>query len=130
MDMLHVKECDDSLEVVGARLEQAAQAHKFGVINIVDLKAKMASKGVEFGPECRVYEVCNPQRAKEVLESNLGISTALPCRISLYEENGKTKLATMLPTQVLGMFGEEDLKSVAESVEADIKAMMDEASTV
>ena len=30
-----------------------------------------------------------------VLDTNLEISTALPCRISLYEEGGVTKLATI-----------------------------------
>jgi uncharacterized protein (DUF302 family) len=73
-----------------------------------------------------VYEVCNPHRAKEVLESKLEISTVLPCRIAVYEESGKTKVSTMLPTQVLGLFGAEDLDSVAESVQSDLISMIDE----
>lgn len=127
MNMLYVKESSSPVNEMGGRLEKAAQNHQFGVINVVDLREKMHSKGVEFDPACMIYEVCNPHRAKEVLESKLEISTALPCRISIYEEGGKTKIATMLPTQVLGLFGAEGLDAVAESVERDLIAMIDEA---
>ena len=49
----------------------AAERHKFGVLAVV-------------------YEVCNPDIAKKVLETNGAISTALPCRISVYSEGGVT----------------------------------------
>jgi uncharacterized protein (DUF302 family) len=130
MSILYTRDAMGSVDAVGERLEKAAQAHKFGVLNVIDLKAKMASKGVEFSHECRIYEICNPQRAKEVLDSDLSISTALPCRVSLYEEGGSTKMATLLPTQVLSLFGTDNIKSVAETVEADIKAIIDEAAVL
>lgn len=129
MQILYEKTANGTIDEVGTRLEQATQNHKFGVLNIVDLKAKMNDKGVAFGPECRVYEVCNPQRAKEVLEKNLSIATALPCRIALYQEGDAVKLSTLLPTQVLGLFETPDLAPVAKAVEADIKAIMDEAAS-
>jgi uncharacterized protein (DUF302 family) len=128
MQILHEKTADGTIEEVGARQEQAAQNHKFGVLNVINLKAKMAGKGVDFGPECRIYEVCNPHRAKEVLQRNLSISTALPCRIALYQKEGKVTLSTLLPTQVLGMFETPELIPVARSVEDDIKAIMNEAA--
>ena len=34
----------------------------------------------------------------------MSVSTALPCRISIYEEGGKTVLATLKPTTLLAMF--------------------------
>jgi len=78
MGILYEKTAEGSIDEVGARLEQAAQNHKFGVLGIIDLKAKMAGKGVEFGPECRIYEVCNPHGAKQVLEKNLVARQVLP----------------------------------------------------
>jgi uncharacterized protein (DUF302 family) len=44
----------------------------------------MKKKGVEFNDDCWIYEVCNPVQAKEVLAANGAVSTALPCRISVY----------------------------------------------
>ena len=127
MDIIYVKETLIPVDEMGARLEAAAKQHQFGVLNETDLRAKMQSKGVEFAPACKVFDVCNPHRAKVVLENKMEISTALPCRISVYEEGGKTKVATLLPTQVLGMFGAEDLDSIAQSVESDLMAIIDEA---
>ncbi len=128
MDILYVKETTIPVDEMGVRLESAARNHQFGVLHVTDLREKMHSKGVEFSPACKVFDVCNPRRAKEVLESKLEISTALPCRISVYEEGGKTKVATLLPTQVLGMFGAEDLDPVAQSVESDLIAIIDEVA--
>lgn len=128
MNILYEKTAEGSIEEVGARLEQAAQNHKFGVLGIIDLKAKMAGKGVEFGPECRIYEVCNPHSAKLVLEKNLSIATALPCRIALCRAAGNVTLSTLLPTELLSMFETPGLAEVAKDVENDLKAMMDEAA--
>jgi uncharacterized protein (DUF302 family) len=54
-----------------------------------DLRSKLREKGIDFNRDCFIYEVCNPQRAKKVLEVNAEISTALPCRISIYPEGSR-----------------------------------------
>lgn len=126
--MLYIVESSKSLDRVMADLEQAVSRHKFGVLAVLDLRAKMAEKGVPFARECRILEVCNPHQAKKVLEANLEISTALPCRISVYEESGKTKLATIKPTAMISLYPNPELKDVAEEVEATLKRIMDEAA--
>ena len=126
--MLHIVESTKSLDRVMADLEQAVFRNKFGVLAVLDLKAKMAEKGVPFTRECRILEVCNPHQAKKVLEANLEISTALPCRISVYQEGGKTKLATIKPTAMIDLFPNPELKGVAEEVETTLKLIMDEAA--
>jgi uncharacterized protein (DUF302 family) len=127
--MLYVKESSKSLEQVGQGLESAAQKHKFGVLAVHNLKETMAKKGVEIKLDCLIYEVCNPFQAKKVLEANPLVSTALPCRISIFTEGGKTKLATILPTQMLRGFNSPQLEPVAREVEQVIVAMMDEAAS-
>jgi len=83
---------------------------------------------VEFAKQVRVYEVCNPFKAKAVLEANGAVSTVLPCRISVYESGAGFKIATLLPTALMSLFGSEELKPVAEEVEATLKAMMEESA--
>ncbi|MCK6460055.1 MAG: DUF302 domain-containing protein [Planctomycetes bacterium] len=117
------------LDRLAKDLEAACAAHKFGVLGVHDLKAKLKEKGQDFAKECRVYEVCNPVAAKRVLDTNLEISTALPCRISLYEAgNGVTRLATIRPTMLLDIFRTPALKEVAKEVEAALIAIMKEAA--
>ena len=126
--MLYIVESKKSVDQVAKDLEAAVTRHKFGVLGIHDLKSTMAKKGVEFTRECRIFEVCNPHQAKKVLEANLEISTALPCRISVYEEGGVTKLATIKPSAMLELYSTPGLKGVAQEVEATIEAIMAEAA--
>jgi uncharacterized protein (DUF302 family) len=126
--MLHIVETKKPLANVVRDLEQAVARHKFGVMGVHDLKAKMAEKGVPFSRECRIFEVCNPHQAKKVLEANLEISTALPCRISVYEEGQGTKLATIKPTAMIELYATPGLEGVAKEVEATLEAIMAEAA--
>jgi uncharacterized protein (DUF302 family) len=126
--MLHIVETAKDVETAVRDLEEAVKRNKFGVISVLDLQEKMKEKGVEFAHACKILEVCNPQQASRVLTRNMAVSTALPCRISVYEENGQTKMATMLPTAMLAVFpGAKDLKPIAEEVEQQILKMIDEA---
>lgn len=111
-------------------LQSAVEANDFGVMQIHNLKETMIKKGVEFANECLIFEVCQPQQAKKVLDENISVSTALPCRISIYEEDGKTILATLKPTTtLLAMFDTPQLAEVAQEVEDNlIKIMKDAAS--
>ena len=120
---------NQSVTETAAALQSAVEANHFGVMQVHNLKETMTKKGVEFSRECLIFEVCQPQQAKKVLDENMSISTALPCRISIYEEDGKTVLATLKPTTLLAMFGTPQLAGVAQEVEATIVKIMQEAAT-
>ena len=126
--MLYKVESAGALEAVARSLEAASQRHRFGVLGVHDLKAKLREKGVEFSGDCLIYEVCNPQQAKKVLEANPEISSALPCRISVYRSGGKVTLATIRPTAMIDTFNTPELQAVAAEVEGEIVAMMNEAA--
>ena len=126
--MLHIVESRKSLDQVAKDLEAAVARHKFGVLGVHDLRATMAKKGVEFARECRIFEVCNPHQAKKVLEANMEISTALPCRISVYEDGAVVKLATLKPTALLDLYATPALRGVAQEVEAAVEAIMADAA--
>lgn len=120
---------DKSVSDAAAALQTAVQANQFGVMQVHNLKETMAKKGVEFVHECLIFEVCQPQQAKKVLDHNMSVSTALPCRISIYEEGGKTMLATLKPTALLAMFNAPQLEAVAQEVENTILKIMKEAAS-
>lgn len=124
--MLYTKTVQGTVDEVGAMLEAAVARNQFGLLGMHDLKGKMAAKNVEFGPECRVYEVCNPAQAKKVLEVNMAIANALPCRICVYEERGAITVSTMRPTAILGLFGNTNVQDVAAEVEAALIRIIDE----
>jgi uncharacterized protein (DUF302 family) len=125
--MLYVKVAKGSMDEVCKKVEAATVAQKFGVLGSIDLKAKMNAKGVAFGPEVRVLEVCSPTHAKRALETDMVVSTVLPCRISVYQDNGTVKVATMKPTVMLDLFGKPELAPLAREVEAAMVAIIDAA---
>jgi uncharacterized protein (DUF302 family) len=120
---------DKTVSETAAALQAAVSANHFGVMQVHNLKETMAKKGVEFAHECLIFEVCQPQQAKKVLDRNMSVSTALPCRISIYEEGGKTILATLKPTTLLAMFNSPQLEGVAQEVENAIVKIMNEAAS-
>lgn len=64
----------------------AATRNHFTVLSTINLKEKLNSKGFAFVPELRIVELCNSEVAAKALSIELGVSVALPCRISVYEE--------------------------------------------
>ncbi|MEO6787571.1 MAG: DUF302 domain-containing protein, partial [Chthoniobacteraceae bacterium] len=104
---------DKTVTEAAAALQATVQANHFGVMQVHNLKETMTKKGVEFARECLIFEVCQPQQAKKVLEQNMSVSTALPCRISIFEDKGQTMLATLKPTALLALFNTPQLTDVA-----------------
>ncbi|HEX7515831.1 MAG TPA: DUF302 domain-containing protein [Chthoniobacterales bacterium] len=126
--MLFKLSTDKTVSETAAAVQAAVEANHFGVMQVHNLKETMAKKGVEFARECLIFEVCQPQQAKKVLDQNMSVSTALPCRISVYEENGKTVLATLKPTTLLAMFNVPALQQVAQEVEDTLVKIMKAAA--
>ncbi|MDQ2925986.1 MAG: DUF302 domain-containing protein [Acidobacteriota bacterium] len=126
--MLFKLSTDKTVSEASAALENAVKANHFGVMQVHNLKETMVKKGVEFDRECLIFEVCQPQQAKKVLDENMSVSTALPCRISMYEEDGKTVMATLKPTTLLAMFNVPQLEQVAQEVEDTLVKIMKEAA--
>lgn len=119
---------EKSIGAVCAALPEAVTSRGFGIMVTHDLKETMARKGVAFERDCRVFEVCNPQQASRVLEANMDLSTVLPCRISVYDEDGKTVLSAVRPTAMLGALDGDGAAEVAEEVEVTMAAIMVDAA--
>lgn len=111
-----------------AALERSVAAHGFGILHVHNLGATLAKKGVPFDGDVRVYDVCNPQRAKEALDQNPLVAAALPCSVAVVGEQGGTRFALLRPTAILGLFGTAELDDLALDVEAAVTAIVEEAA--
>ncbi len=125
--MTYTKHSPRSCEEVEKGLQEAVARHKFGILHVHDLKQTLRSKGIDLGSECRVYDVCNPQAASKALRTEMRVSTVLPCRISIFEENQGCTVATVRPTSLLQATGLDGVASLAEEIEREILAIVDEA---
>ena len=126
--MKYIVETPKSVEQAVADLQTAVQGHKFGVLHIHNLQETLKKKGVDFPNACQILEICNPQRAKEVLTEDMDLNMVLPCRISVYSEGAKTKIGMMKPSAMLKMLSDSPtLARVAQEVEEAIIEMVSEA---
>jgi len=109
-------------------LQASVQQHGYGVLHIYDLKETLASKGFDLPNACHILEVCNPRQAAAVLTADMGMNIALPCRISVYQDGGKTLIGMVRPTVLLSSLSKSDeLKVIAEQVEKDTIAIIEAA---
>lgn len=117
-----------SFDKASADLESAVKRHGFGVLYIHDLGATLRSKGISFDEQCKVFEVCNPGQAAKVLLTDMRLNMALPCRISVFTEKGKTKIGLIKPGLMLSALSQDAaLVQVAKEVEEKTIRMVNEA---
>jgi uncharacterized protein (DUF302 family) len=126
--MYYIVESNKSFEEAAIDLEAAVKRNEFGVLHIHDLGNTLRSKGIAFGENCKVFEVCNPGQAGKVLSTDMRLNMALPCRISVFTEQGKTMIGMIKPVPMLAALSQDpSLVKVAEEVEARTIKMIDEA---
>lgn len=127
--MKYIVKTEKSVAKAADDLAEQIIARKFGVLHTHNLKQTMNNKGVDFSPECRVLEVCNPHKAAAVLAADMDLNMLLPCRVSVYEKNGSTLIGTILPTAMLGTFSDSpELSAVAGEVEQVLKDAINAAA--
>ena len=126
--MYYIVETSKSFDQASADLDSAVKRHQFGVLHVHDLGATLRSKGIAFDEQCKVFEVCNPGQAAKVLAADMRLNMALPCRISVFTEKGKTKIGLIKPVQMLAALSQDAaLVQVAKEVEEKTIQMVDEA---
>jgi uncharacterized protein (DUF302 family) len=126
--MYYIVDTEKTFEQASADLDSAVKSHGFGVLHVHDLGTTLRSKGFDFEEQVRVFEVCNPEQAVKVLSTDMRLNMALPCRISIFTEKGKTKIGLIRPAQMLSSLSQDTaLVQVSEEVEAKTIQMVDEA---
>ena len=126
--MRYVVSTEKSVEQASRDLMEAVTRNGFGVLHMHDLKETLHNKGFDLRNQCRIFEICNPQQALRVLTEDMGLNMALPCRISIYEEEGTTKIGMLRPTALLSALSRSpELATVAREVEEVSIRIIEEA---
>jgi len=126
--IIYVLESSKTFEQASEDLDRVVKDNGFGVLHVHDLGATLRKKGVEFVEECRIFEVCNTVQAGKVLAADMRLNMALPCRISVFTENGRTRIGMIRPEGMLaGLSSEPSLAAIASEVEFKTIAMINAA---
>ena len=106
-------------------ITQSAVQNKWSVPHVYDLQATMKKNGFDVKP-VKVISLCNPQHAYKILsgERERFVSALMPCRVAVYEKDGKTWVSMMnagLFSEILG----SGIGTVMEEVTMENRTILD-----
>jgi len=107
-------------------VEQKAVEKGFRVLYTHDVAATLAEKGFPRSP-LKIIEICNAKYASQILNRDVRIALMLPCPISVFVEQDKTHISTLLPSSISQFFPEAGIEQLAAEVEAIVLQIVDEA---
>jgi uncharacterized protein (DUF302 family) len=123
--MIYTVRTSTDINTVKAELEAKAKEVNFNLLSTYDFKHFFRNKGYPIKKDITVFELCNPAGAQQVLEYLSEISIYLPCRISVYENNGITYLSTIGMQDIVQTFEvDEDLQSHMTILFENLKQIM------
>jgi len=103
-----VKEIDAQFETESANVGMSLlKTYNYGEM--------VASKGFPIEGDVIVYEICQAKIASKVLTTNRSFAPFMPCRVSVYDDNGTTILSS--PSMQL------QIENFDESVRADAQEL-------
>jgi uncharacterized protein (DUF302 family) len=89
---------DDTCE----RLQQEIRSCGWRCSAVRNLNDVTEKDGVVLLRQVRIVELCKPEYAKEVLDSNPEVSTLMPCAFGVYDRGGRVYV-TAMNTRVMGI---------------------------
>lgn len=113
---------DDVIEEITSKLSEI----KFGVLGTLNFKEIFAKKGIDYPNEYKLLEVCNPQAAKQALDSDPNIGLLLPCTIAVYEKDGENFISLAKPTTLLAVALNKELESMGKEIEQKLIEVIDD----
>ena len=107
-----------------AAVEQETKKAGFRVLYIHDVTATLKERGFKIEP-FRIIEVCNAKSAYTVLQADIKIGLCLPCKINVYQKDGKTYISGMRPVILPQFFPQANLGNLPAEVDEIIRGIID-----
>ena len=109
-----------------AKVMEALKKEGFGVLTDIDVKATLKKKlNVDFR-DYRILGACNPPFAYQALQAEEKIGTMLPCNVIVHENpEGEVEVSAVDPVASMQAIQNPKLRTIAEQVQAKLKAVID-----
>ncbi len=114
------KTFDEAVQAV----EQETKTVGFRVLYIHDVAATLKEKSFEIEP-LKIIEICNAKSAYAVLQADVKIGLCLPCKINVYQKDGKTYISGMRPMIIPQFFPQANLGTLPKEVDTIIRGIID-----
>lgn len=114
------KAFDEAVKAV----EEETKTAGFRVLYVHDVVSTLAEKGFTI-ESFKIIEICNAKSAYTVLKANMKIGLCLPCKINVYQKDGKTYISGMRPIILPEFFPEAKLGNLPAEVDTIIRGIID-----
>lgn len=126
MDFDYTVTTEKSFEKAVKAVEQETKNVGFKVLYIHDVTATLQEKGFEIAP-FKIIEICNAKSAHTVLQADIKIGLCLPCKINVYQKDGKTYISGMRPIVIPQFFPKANLGNLPIEVDTIIRGIIDKS---
>ena len=123
--MQYMEVTNKSVEEVIDSLKEVTAKYKYGIQHIHNVKETLKSKGIDLENECQIVDICNPIVAQKFLSEDMSLSIIMPCKISVYTQDGETMIAMNSLVQLVDDIN-PDLIELAQEVQEQLLEIIDE----
>lgn len=124
-DFAYVVETEKDFEDAVVSVLKAVDQKGWALFNVYDIRERLAAKGFVH-EQVKIIEICSGKYASQFLKKNRLVSLCLPCKIVVFEDAGKVKIAGMKPGMLSELFREIS-KAETEAVESEVREIVDKA---
>jgi len=126
MDFDYTVTTGKSFEEAVVALEEETKKASFKVLYIHDVTATLKEKGFKIEP-FKIIEICNAKSAYTALKADIKIGLCLPCKINVYQKDGKTYISGMRPVILSQFFPQANLGNLPNEVDEIIRGIIDKS---
>lgn len=117
------KTFDSAVEAVQAQIT----ANGFRVLYVHDVQKDVAEKGFKI-ESFKIIELCNAKYATQFLNAEIKIGLCMPCKINVYQKDGKTYISSMQPGAILPQFfPNANLGGAPQEIDKILRDIIDKA---
>jgi uncharacterized protein (DUF302 family) len=99
----------------------------FVILHVHDISETLRRREIGLDDECQLFDICNYRQVEKLLAIDMRLSLTLPWRISVFTENGATKIGIIRPERQLATMSDNpELARIGREIEERIIQIVDE----
>lgn len=120
---------DQPIGKISEKVPSACEKYKFALLQTYVYHEILESKGFSIKRKVWIYEICQAKTAATMLTDFPHFSIFMPCKLAIYEDNGKTIISTMNMEIMLKAVGSnQELYKEATALFNTLKSLMNSLS--
>jgi uncharacterized protein (DUF302 family) len=126
--MFYVVESDKSFYEASVDLEEVVLRLGFSLLQVLDQGDALRNRGLACDEELKVLTIASPRLAESLLAIDMRLGLALPWRVSVFTEDGATKIGLLRPLPMLAaLSAQPGVERLAREFEEKLRQIVDEA---